>query len=57
MFSNENGEAFNVGNDREISIRTLAETMAQVAAPRLAVEYRAATTRTTSTIRSGAVET
>jgi dTDP-glucose 4,6-dehydratase/UDP-glucuronate decarboxylase len=41
MVSNENGEAFNVGNDREISIRTLAETMAAVAAPpRIPVEYR-----------------
>jgi dTDP-glucose 4,6-dehydratase/UDP-glucuronate decarboxylase len=41
MVSNEDGEAFNVGNDREISISTLAETMATVAAPpRLPVEYR-----------------
>jgi dTDP-glucose 4,6-dehydratase/UDP-glucuronate decarboxylase len=36
------GEAFNVGDDREISIATLAELVADAAAPpRRAVEYRA----------------
>jgi dTDP-glucose 4,6-dehydratase/UDP-glucuronate decarboxylase len=41
LVSDADGEAFNVGNDREISIGALAELMADVAAPpRLRVEYR-----------------
>jgi dTDP-glucose 4,6-dehydratase/UDP-glucuronate decarboxylase len=41
LLSSENGEAFNIGNDEEISIRTAAETVAEslgTAAP-LKVEY------------------
>lgn len=41
LFSSSNGEAFNVGNDEQISIGHLAEKIADVAAPpRVAVEYR-----------------
>jgi UDP-glucuronate decarboxylase len=41
MLSAENGEAFNLGNDEEISIATAAETVAEVAGngERLAIEY------------------
>lgn len=43
LLSGSDGEAYNVGNPRtEVSMATLAETMADVAAPpRLPVEYRA----------------
>jgi len=41
LVSAADGEAFNVGNDEEISMSALAELMATIAAPpRLAVEYR-----------------
>lgn len=41
LLSDADGEAFNVGNDEEVSIGALAESMAHLAAPpRIAVEYR-----------------
>jgi dTDP-glucose 4,6-dehydratase/UDP-glucuronate decarboxylase len=41
MLSQENGEAFNVGNNEEVSINSLAEYMVDLAAPpRLPVEFR-----------------
>jgi dTDP-glucose 4,6-dehydratase/UDP-glucuronate decarboxylase len=41
LMSRADGEAFNVGNDEEVSIRTLAELVADIAAPpRSSVDYR-----------------
>src|SRR5262249_58191622 len=41
LIAGDRGEAFNVGNDEEVTIAQLAELMADVAGPpRLAVEYR-----------------
>jgi dTDP-glucose 4,6-dehydratase/UDP-glucuronate decarboxylase len=46
LLSEADGEAFNVGNDREISIAELAELVADAAAPpRPAVEHRASADR------------
>ena len=45
MLSSENGEAFNIGNDEEISITAAAETVAEVAGngKRASVEYAMST--------------
>jgi UDP-glucuronate decarboxylase len=41
LIAGDRGEAFNVGNDEEVTVAQLAELMADVAGPpRLAVEYR-----------------
>jgi dTDP-glucose 4,6-dehydratase/UDP-glucuronate decarboxylase len=41
MLSDANGEAFNIGNNEEATIATVAETMARVAMPsQIAIEYR-----------------
>jgi len=46
LLSDAEGEAFNVGNDEEITIGALAELLGSVAArPPLAVEYRASDDR------------